>query len=64
MEVDVTLLTIVLATTFASSVDPFSGGDRKLTLGLSAADNRRAIQRAVDKASAEGGGRVEIPVGT
>lgn len=59
-----TLLTIVLAMAFASSVDPFSGGDRKLTLGLSAADNRRAIQRVVDEVSAAGGGRVEIPVGT
>ena len=40
------------------------GGTVVSGLGADAAANRAAIQRAVDAASAAGGGRVEIPPGT
>ena len=40
------------------------GGTVVPVLGTDAAANRAAIQRAVDATSAQGGGRVEIPIGT
>jgi len=60
MKYDVVLVGLMAAAALAASADDV----RVEGLGADAGANRAAIQRAVDRASAQGGGRVVLPVGT